>query len=207
MTVDLLRDGEVYDTVKLDKSNNWTHIWSKLAPGHDWTVRETDVPEGYTASIERVGTAFRITNALTTDTSTDDTSDKAAPDTDTDTTTDTTDTTTDTDTDNVTDTDTTCPDSEETSEPSTDTTAPSDDTRYEDTTGPSDDTTHTETTGPSDDTSRPDTDETSPDMKPDDPKPPKTGDDIALWVLIFVLSAALTATMAVIAYRRVRTRR
>lgn len=213
VTVDLLRDGEVYNTVKLDESNNWTHIWSKLAPGHDWTVRETDVPDGYTSSIERIGTTFRITNTLTTDTSnddasTDDTSDTTAPNTDTDTTTDTTDTTdTTTDTDNITDTDTTRPDSEETSGPSTDTTAPSDDTRHEDTTGPSDDTTNTETNGPSDDTNRPDADETSPDMKPDDPKPPKTGDDIALWVLIFVLSAALTATMAVIAYRRVRTHR
>ena len=140
VTVNLLRDGEMYDTIELDESNNWTYIWSKLAPGHDWSITEADVPDGYTSSIERIGTTFRITNTMTTDTSTDDTK-------------------------------------------------------------------HTETTGPSDDMSRPDTDETSPDMKPDDQKPPKTGDNITLPVLIFVLSAALTATMAVITYRRVKAQR
>ena len=194
VTINLLRDSEMYDTIELDESNNWTYIWSKLAPGHDWSITEADVPDGYTSSIERIGTTFRITNTMTTDTSTDDTSDTSIPDTGTDTMTDTT------DTDNMTDT--TRPDSDETSGPSTDTTA-----LFDDTTDHSDDTKHTETTGPSDDMSRPDTDETSPDMKPDDQKPPKTGDNITLPVLIFVLSAALTATMAVITYRRVKAQR
>jgi len=56
VTVNLLRDGEVAQTVTLNQANNWTYTFEKrMADGliekdyadHTWTVEETPVPEGY----------------------------------------------------------------------------------------------------------------------------------------------------------------
>lgn len=50
VTVELLRDGKVYDNAVLDESNEWKHTWDDLEREHEWTVRETNVPDGYVAS-------------------------------------------------------------------------------------------------------------------------------------------------------------
>lgn len=68
VTVRLLRDGEVYDTVTLDQSCDWQHAWTGLPRCGDdgneisWTVRE-DAVSGYTASVTQTGDTFVITNA------------------------------------------------------------------------------------------------------------------------------------------------
>ena len=62
IVVQLLRNGEVYDTATLDASNNWKHIWTGLSNGYDWAIVESDVPEGYTVLISRNATIFTITN-------------------------------------------------------------------------------------------------------------------------------------------------
>ncbi|MBR5453524.1 MAG: Cna B-type domain-containing protein [Clostridia bacterium] len=61
ITVYLLRDGEVYDTVVLNAENNWRYSWDKLSAKHKWTVAE-DVPEGYTVSISLEGITYVILN-------------------------------------------------------------------------------------------------------------------------------------------------
>ena len=63
VTVDLLRDGEVYDSVELSAGNNWRHDWTNLSPNADWQVTERAV-EGYTASVSQSGITFVITNTL-----------------------------------------------------------------------------------------------------------------------------------------------
>jgi len=63
-----LYDGSVLvDTVKLSKENNWQHTWNRLDEDGTWTVREQEVPEGYTVSVEKQGTRFVLTNTLPDD--------------------------------------------------------------------------------------------------------------------------------------------
>ncbi len=65
ITVNLLRNGEVYDTVTLSAGNGWHASWSNLDGDSRWSVEEADVPEGYISSV-RGTSAFTITNTFTT---------------------------------------------------------------------------------------------------------------------------------------------
>ncbi len=67
VTVQLLRDGEVYEEVLLNSGNNWRYTWSGLGSG-DWQAVEKEVPEGYKVSIEKDGTVFVLTNTYEPDT-------------------------------------------------------------------------------------------------------------------------------------------
>ena len=67
ITVSLLRNGEVYDTVLLSKENNWKYSWKQLSADDTWTVIE-DVPAGYTVTIVREGITFVVTNTKPPDT-------------------------------------------------------------------------------------------------------------------------------------------
>lgn len=67
VTVQLLRDGEVYRTVELNEANGWKHTWTGLGRNYDWYVVEDGVPDGYAEEIEQQGTTFVITNARTED--------------------------------------------------------------------------------------------------------------------------------------------
>lgn len=60
--VDLLRDGEVYDSQTLSEENNWRYLWTGLSDRYDWLVVETVVPEGYQVNIEKEGITFVVTN-------------------------------------------------------------------------------------------------------------------------------------------------
>ncbi|MBR3785958.1 MAG: Cna B-type domain-containing protein [Firmicutes bacterium] len=59
--VDLLKDGKVYDTVKLNEDDQWKHIWEKLPTNHSWNVVEREV-SSYTATVTKEGHTFIITN-------------------------------------------------------------------------------------------------------------------------------------------------
>ena len=63
--VQLLKDGEIYDTVKLTKSNSWRHTWKDLPGGCDWQLTEKTVPDDYTVVVSREQTTFSVTNTLT----------------------------------------------------------------------------------------------------------------------------------------------
>lgn len=67
ITVHLLKNGAVYDTVRLNAKNNWRYTWSNL-PKYDadgrlivWRVTETAV-DSYTVSIRQEGLTFVVTN-------------------------------------------------------------------------------------------------------------------------------------------------
>ena len=66
ITVSLLRDGTVFDTVKLHKGNNWRYTWSSLSKGYNWSVVEEEVP-GYTVNVSQEGITFVLTNTSTSD--------------------------------------------------------------------------------------------------------------------------------------------
>lgn len=62
ISVEILKNGILQDTVILNSENNWTHIW--YAPEGDdiWTVVEKDVPDAYTVVITENDNVFTITN-------------------------------------------------------------------------------------------------------------------------------------------------
>lgn len=60
--VQLIRDGEIYETVSLSASNGWKYLWEGLEAGRDWTIKEKSTPYGYTASIKQSGGKYTITN-------------------------------------------------------------------------------------------------------------------------------------------------
>ncbi len=61
ITVDLLKDGQVYDSAALNASNNWRFTWENLSDEFLWTVAEQEV-NGYTVSVGKEGITFVITN-------------------------------------------------------------------------------------------------------------------------------------------------
>lgn len=61
ITIHLLCDGVVCDTITLPEEGRWKHEWEKLDVNHDWSVQEEAVP-GYEVFITRDATDFYITN-------------------------------------------------------------------------------------------------------------------------------------------------
>ena len=57
----LLKDGEVFDTVTLSAANDWRYTWDELDESFKWTVAEKEL-EDYTVLVTREGTTFVVTN-------------------------------------------------------------------------------------------------------------------------------------------------
>ena len=66
VSVDILKDGVLQETVVLGPRNNWSHSWQTTDLEAVWTVVETNVPEGYTVTITSGENVFTITNTLPT---------------------------------------------------------------------------------------------------------------------------------------------
>lgn len=62
ITVHLLCNDEIYDTVKLTADNNWRYTWTDLNGFERWSVTE-EVPTGYTVQITKEGITFVVTNS------------------------------------------------------------------------------------------------------------------------------------------------
>lgn len=62
ITVHLLCNNEVFDTVELSADNSWEFTWNELPYGKQWTVKEQDVPSGYTVTYTRTQTGYIISN-------------------------------------------------------------------------------------------------------------------------------------------------
>lgn len=62
VTVQLLLNGTVYDTVTLNASNGWSCTWESSNATDSWQVVEKDVPAGYTVSVSQSGYVFTVTN-------------------------------------------------------------------------------------------------------------------------------------------------
>lgn len=61
ITVQLLRDGKVYDTVTLNEANNWRYTWTDLSSEYKWIVVEKEL-ENYTVTVTQAGITFVVTN-------------------------------------------------------------------------------------------------------------------------------------------------
>lgn len=62
VTVDILRDGEVFYTEILSAENDWSYSWSAPDDGAIWQTVEREVPKDYTVTVIRDGDTFIITN-------------------------------------------------------------------------------------------------------------------------------------------------
>ncbi len=64
ITVQLLRNGSVYEEVTLSRENSWRHVWEHLDASFEWSAVEKDVPKDYTVTVTREGVSFLITNTF-----------------------------------------------------------------------------------------------------------------------------------------------
>lgn len=51
VTVQLLKDGKIYDERILSDKNGWSYTWSELDDNFWWSVIEKDVPDGYRVAL------------------------------------------------------------------------------------------------------------------------------------------------------------
>ena len=68
VSVQLLKDNAVVQTVTLSAENGWSYSWTDTGE-HTWQVRELQVPEGYTASVTQSGNSFTVINTFISATS------------------------------------------------------------------------------------------------------------------------------------------
>ena len=68
ITVDILKDGVLFDTQTLTAENNWSYSWTAEDNGSVWQVVEREIPEHYTVKVEKNKTMFLLTNTYTGDT-------------------------------------------------------------------------------------------------------------------------------------------
>lgn len=66
ISVSILHNDIVYDTITLSSENNWIYKWNYLSPDGKWRVTENNVPNGYTVSYDKSDNTFIITNTSTT---------------------------------------------------------------------------------------------------------------------------------------------
>lgn len=62
ISVELLENGQVFDTVVLNADNNWQYEWNELNKDSEWSVREASLSGNYTSSVSLDGNVFIITN-------------------------------------------------------------------------------------------------------------------------------------------------
>lgn len=62
VTVQLLKGNEVVETVTLSDSNQWYFTWDDLSCDYEWSVKEINVPSGYTAGYYISDNVTTITN-------------------------------------------------------------------------------------------------------------------------------------------------
>lgn len=65
ITVDIVKDGELYESIILNSDNNWSYSWTVDDPNSEWTVVEKEVPDDYLVSMTLVDNVFTIVNAYT----------------------------------------------------------------------------------------------------------------------------------------------
>lgn len=63
ITIELLLDGEIKDTVKLGKDNDWKYTWEKIPYSEKYTVREKDAPKGYSTIYDKDDIGLIVINA------------------------------------------------------------------------------------------------------------------------------------------------
>ena len=66
VTMNLLQDGKIYDSIMLNNANGWKYTWKGLQAKHEYTVVEANVPGNYTALVDRENNDYTVTNTTKT---------------------------------------------------------------------------------------------------------------------------------------------
>ena len=67
VTMNLLQDGKIYDSIMLNNANDWKYTWKDLQTKHEYTVVEANVPGNYTALVDRENNDYTVTNTAKTE--------------------------------------------------------------------------------------------------------------------------------------------
>lgn len=62
ITVDILKDGAMHETVTLNEENGWSYAFTSEDTSARFAVVERDVPDGYTVTVSNKDTTFLIVN-------------------------------------------------------------------------------------------------------------------------------------------------
>ena len=65
VTVQLLQNGNVVKTATLNAQNNWQVIYTGMPESDAYSIKEVDVPKGFTATYQQKGYVFTVTNTST----------------------------------------------------------------------------------------------------------------------------------------------
>lgn len=65
VTVQLLKNGNVVKTAILNAQNNWQITYANMPESDAYSVKEVDVPKGFTATVKQNGYIFTVTNTST----------------------------------------------------------------------------------------------------------------------------------------------
>lgn len=80
VTVDIYKDGLLFETKVLSANNNWSYTWYVSGEDHSkWTVAERAVPDNYKVTIQQNGSHFSIINVRQTTPNIPQTGDSSTP--------------------------------------------------------------------------------------------------------------------------------
>lgn len=65
VTVSLLKDGNVVKTAVLSKENDWQITYNDMPKSDTYSIKEVDVPKGFTATYTQSGYTYTVTNTST----------------------------------------------------------------------------------------------------------------------------------------------
>lgn len=65
ITIELYKDKELIDTINLNKENKWQYTWKKIPLSDEYSVKEINIPIGYTATYRQENNKFIVTNTKT----------------------------------------------------------------------------------------------------------------------------------------------
>lgn len=65
VTIQLLKNNEVIDTITLNEENKWKHTWYQIQKSDEYTVKEIQIPDDYTVNYRQEGNEFIVTNTKT----------------------------------------------------------------------------------------------------------------------------------------------
>ena len=65
VTVQLLRNGNVVETAILNAQNKWQVTYADMPESDAYSIKEVDVPKGFTATYQQKGYVFTVTNTST----------------------------------------------------------------------------------------------------------------------------------------------
>jgi hypothetical protein len=65
VTVQLMRDGKVVQTATLNAQNDWQVTYTDMPESDAYSIKEIDVPKGFTATYSQAGYVFTVTNTST----------------------------------------------------------------------------------------------------------------------------------------------